>query len=99
MAFTSAKGVAVEDPVSLTPGEYPPVDMRATEHASVIAMAHAEQEAYIRFYRVSATAFRRYRRQGQGEFVLPSLEVVLTTGLLAGIIRRLTNLVPPGDEG
>jgi hypothetical protein len=73
---------------------FPSFERRATEHAGIMAIAYADMDASIRLYRVSAPELRRFRTDKDVEFIMPIVEVVLSTGLLAGLVERLASLVP-----
>jgi hypothetical protein len=78
----------------INPEDYPGADRRALENASVITVSYAEETASIYFYSISPMDYNRFSTDKRTNFVTPILEVVLSTGLLAGLVDSLILLIP-----
>lgn len=79
------------------PSAYP-TDRTVTERASFLAIAFAEEEAELRFFRLSPTDLRAVNQGEQAELVYPLVEVVLSTEELVHFLLFLSKLVPERAE-
>ena len=86
----------VPQPRAPEPDAYP-VDRTVTERAAFAAIAFAEDEAEMRFFRLSPTDLRAVNQGETAELVYPVVEVVLATEELVHFLLFLAGLVPKDE--
>ncbi len=90
--FARQQKIEPEDRVP-DPSTYPS-DRTVTERAAFVAIAFAEEEAEMRFFRLSPTDLRAVQQGESAELVHPVVEVVLATEELVHFLLFLSKLVP-----
>ena len=79
------------------PGSYP-TERTVTERASFAAMAFNQEDAEVRFYRISPSDLRALHQGEKAELVYPLVEVILATDEFVHVVHSLCTLVPKSEQ-
>ncbi len=76
-----------------------PIERVVVERASLVAITFGEDDAELRFYRVSPSDMRALSQDGEKvDVVYPVVQVMLDTSELVHLIHSLAKLVPQGSK-